>query len=265
MSDHEHHGGHDGHDHHAGGGAHEVDKMPSSRLFNLLFGLSGLTLLASIGVVQLFYRQVDSIRDTRDSKMSFQLAEYRKEMDELANGWSVVEMTDDDEVPADKGGKGVHEARRYQMPLAEARKRVLEQPQQYLKASRPYRGWTSRDANAPKPVPGQGAVPRNPMRVPSKGGVVPPAGAQPLPGVVPPVQPVPVPPAEAVDGKVPADGVPVDKGEGKAPAKGEGKAEAKASVEGGGKAEAKAGDKAEAKASANKGGGKAEAKAGDNE
>jgi hypothetical protein len=214
-------------------------------------------------VVQLFYRQVDSIRDTRDSKMSFQLAEYRKEMDELKNGWSVVEMTDDDEVPADKGGKGVHEARRYQMPLAEARKRVLEQPQQYLKASRPYRGWTSRDANAPKPVPGQGAVPRNPMRVPSKGGVVPPAGAQPLPRVVPPVQPVP--PAEAVDGKVPADGVPVDKGEGKAPAKGEGKAEAKASVEGGGKAEAKAGDKAEAKASANKGGGKAEAKAGDNE
>ena len=244
MSDHDKthdtHAGHDGHDAHGGGG-HEVDKMPSGRLFNLLFGLSALTLVACIGVVQLFYRQVDTIRDGRDAKVSFQLAEYRAEMDELKGG-RVVEMTDDDGVPATEGGRGVYETRHFQMPLADARKRVLEQPQ-LLKAGAPYRGWRNPDPNAPKPVAPVGPRPR-PMRPGADGKVVPLPGG---PGGV--VQPTPgakdrfdalLPPGEApVEGKAPAEGkAPV---EGKAPAKGEGKAEGKAPAKAPeGKAEGKA-------------------------
>jgi hypothetical protein len=161
MSDHKDHQDEHGHGDHHGAGAHEVDKMPSSRLFNLLFGLSALTLVACIGVVQLFYRQVDTIRDTRDAKVSFQLAEYRQEMDALKGGFA-IDMIDDDGVPEAEGGRGVHEVRRFQMPLADARKRVLEQPQQLLKASRPYRGWRNPDANAPKAVAPTGPMPRGP-------------------------------------------------------------------------------------------------------
>lgn len=241
MSDHDKtNGGHDDHDDHGGAG-HEVDKMPSGRLFNLLFGLSALTLVACIGVVQLFYRQVDTIRDTRDTKLSFQLAEYRQEMDELKSGYVVV-MMDDDGVPAAEGGRGVFEARHFQMPLAEARKRVLEQPQQLLKAARPYRGWRNPDANAPKSAP-TGPMPRNPMRPvpPPDGKVVPLPGAPGAPGgmgVQPVVPTAPGQPAQPVQpegaqpgagGKAPADapaeGKPANEGEGKSDAKkGEGKA-----------------------------------------
>ena len=88
MSLHDETNGHDDH----GGAGHEVDKMPSGRLFNLLFGLSALTLVACIGVVQLFYRQVDTIRDTRDTKVSFQLAEYRQQMGHVWLGFSRAQI-----------------------------------------------------------------------------------------------------------------------------------------------------------------------------
>jgi hypothetical protein len=229
MSDHDQtNGGHDDHAH--GGGGHEVDKMPSGRLFNLLFGLSGLTLVACIGVVQLFYRQVDSIRDTRDTRESFQLAEYRHEMDEIKGG-RVLEISDDDGVPAAEGGRGVFEAIRYQMPLAEARKRVLEQPQQLLKAGRPYRGWRNPDANAPKPVAPTGPMPRNPARPqPTRPGVDGQPG-----GMAQPV--VPGQPGGMAQPVVPVQ--PAQPGA-EAPAKGEGKAEAEAPAKGEGKPEAKA-------------------------
>lgn len=257
MSLHDETNGHDDH----GGAGHEVDKMPSGRLFNLLFGLSGLTLVACIGVVQLFYRQVDTIRDTRDTKVSFQLAEYRQQMDELKAG-QVVVMSDDDGVPAAEGGRGVFEARHFQMPLAEARKRVLEQPQQLLKAARPYRGWRNPDANAPKTPAGQG--PRNPMRPmpggPMPGGkVVPAPGAPGAPGAVLPgapaapggmgVQPVvptvpPGAPAQpGADGKAPA---PAD-----APAEGQPAKPAKPANKGGG-GEGKGETKSEGKAAESK-------------
>jgi hypothetical protein len=240
------HGGHadehGGHDDHHGVGAHEVDKMPSSRLFNLLFGLSGLTLVACIGVVQLFYRQVDTIKDTRDTKVSFQLAEYRAQMDGLRGGL-VLDMTDDDGIPAAEGGKGVHEERRYQMPLAEARKRVLEQPG-LLKAGKPANPrWRDPDANAPKPAMQVGPKPRPPARPPVQPGVDGrPAGVLP-PGAVPgqPGRPGAMVPAEApAEGKAPAKGE--GKAEGKAPGKGEGKA---------GKGEGKAEGKAPAEGKAN--------------
>ncbi|MCA9654930.1 MAG: hypothetical protein KC501_33750 [Myxococcales bacterium] len=203
MSDHEH-------DEHEGG--HEVDNMPSRKLFNLLFGLSALTLLACIGVVQLFNRQVDSIEHTRAGKMSFQLAEYRQEMDDIEKDWGVVRIKDDDGVPEAEGGKGPHEAVRYQMPLAEARKRVLESPDKYLKAQRPYRGGRNPDPNAP-------AAAARPMMPRAPGAAV-----QPRP-VAPTVLPAPVP-APAPEGAQPQPAAPAPKGaepnEGAAPAEGKG-------------------------------------------
>lgn len=169
MSDHEH-------DEH-GAGAHEVDNMPSRRLFNLLFGLSGLTLLACIGVVQLFNQQVESITDSRATKSSFQLDEYQAEMAEIEKGGRLI-INDDDGVPAGEGGKGPHEATRYQMPIADARKRMLEAPDKYLKAARPYRGWRPVDGDAGKAQPApKGAAPQ--IR---RGGR--PSGA--APGALPP-------------------------------------------------------------------------------
>jgi hypothetical protein len=241
-------GGHKGgpdqaHDDHGVGG-HEVDKMPSGRLFNLLFGLSALTLVACIGVVQLFYRQVDSIRDVRDTKQSFQLAEYRQEMDDVKGG-RVLEMTDDDGVPGAEGGRGVFETKRYQMPLAEARKRVLEQPQQLLKAGRPYRGWRNPDANAPKAIaPAKPRTPARPVPRPgvdgqpaAPGGMVPVVPVQPgNPGGM--VMPVPTPgqPGAPAEGKAPAPAEREGKAPAPAPAKREGKAEGKAPAPAEGKA-----------------------------
>lgn len=238
------------HDHAHGGGGHEVDKMPSGRLFNLLFGLSALTLVACIGVVQLFYRQVDSIRDVRDTKQSFQLAEYRQEMDDVKGG-RVLEMTDDDGVPAAEGGRGVFETTRYQMPLAEARKRMLEQPQQRLKAGARYKGWRNPDANAPKAVaPKMPVNPGRPMPRPGVDGQPAAPGGMGMVPIVPvqPGQPQPVQPAGA-EGKAPVPAVPA---EGKAPAKGEGKAEGKAPAPAEGKAPAKGEGKAEGKAAEGK-------------
>ncbi len=225
------------HDHDHDQGAHEVDNMPSQRLFKLLFGLSGLTLLACIGVVQLFNQQVNSIQATRATKVSFQLAEYQQEMEAITSDWGVVVIDDDDGVTAKLGGKGPHESKRYHMPLSEARKRVLDDPKTALKAGRPYRGWENPDPKAPKraarpprPRPGaRGARPgRQPTPVPARRPVAP-GGAAAVPGRPAPGGAVPAKPPEGKAPAKPAEGkAPAKPAEGKAPAKpAEGKAPAK--------------------------------------
>ncbi|MEM9459906.1 MAG: hypothetical protein AAGF11_37365 [Myxococcota bacterium] len=256
MSDQDH-----DHDHEHGDGAHEIDNMPSRRLFNILFGISALTLLACIGVVQLFYSQVKSMQGARHEKESFQLAEYRQEMKDLREQWGPVWMTDDDGVPAQERGKGVHEAQRFHMPLAEARKRVLAEPGKALKAGRAYRGWRNPDPKAPKaaakPNPrGAARAPARGARMPLQPGVRPGAkpGAQPVAprprGAAspagagqPPVKGA-VAPGKGPTGAAGAKPNPIPspaKPEGKAPAKPEGKAPAKAPAKPEGKAPAKAG------------------------
>ncbi len=236
------------HDHDHDQGAHEVDNMPSRRLFRLLFGLSGLTLLACIGVVQLFNQQVSSIRATRATQVSFQLAEYKQEMEAITSDWGVVVIDDDDGVPTKLNGKGPHEDTRYHMPLTEARKRVLDDPKTALKAARAYPNWVNVDPNAPKAKPrtrrplgprGAKRPGRQPVRVPAQGrpGAAPgrpapggaavpgrPAPGGPKPGAAPAGVPTPAP-----SGKPPAEGkAPAKPAEGKAPAKpAEGKAPAK--------------------------------------
>jgi len=235
MSDHDH----DDHDHGAAG--HEIDKMPSRKLFNLLFGLSALTLVACIGVVQLFYQQVSSITDARNAKVSFKLTEYRTEMEDLRENWGPVWLTDDDGVSVKQRGKGVHEAKRFQMPLAEARKRVLESPDKFLKAAPAYRSWPNPDPKAPKvdprgrrpqpgargarPTPGARPMPIKPGARPVP-GIKPPAGAAPAgakpaaPAGAKPGAPAGAKPAAPAEGKAPAKPA----NDGKAPAKPEGKA-----------------------------------------
>ena len=221
MSD-AHHDDHhdDGHGEHEG--AHEIDKMPNSRLFNLLFSLSALTLLACIGVVQLFNRQVEQISDARGKDASFQLQAYRDEQAQIGGSWGRVIMLDDDGVPTDRGGTGPREAERAHMPIAEARRRVLADPK-LLAAQPKYPGWQDRDP-AKQPVPGQPAAapvqvrPGRPMPGAMPGGAprgVRPQGGAPMPAErpAPGARPVPVP----TEGKAPPKGAPAD---GKAPAEG---------------------------------------------
>ena len=68
------------HEHHDHGGGHEIDRMPNSRLFNLLFGLSALTLLAGVGVVQLFNMQVRALEDHRGAEPGFRIALHQKDL-----------------------------------------------------------------------------------------------------------------------------------------------------------------------------------------
>ena len=90
---HDAHHDHGAHDPDLEAGGHEIDKMPNARLFNLLFGLSALTLLACIGVIQLFNYQVEAIEETRGEAGSFRVEAYRDEMRKQADGWGKVEVT----------------------------------------------------------------------------------------------------------------------------------------------------------------------------
>lgn len=120
------------HEHEVAG--HEIDKMPNRRLFNLLFGLSALILLASIGVVQLFNLQVADIEGRRARMGSFQLAEYEAQMDAVAKGRGTVMVREYD-------GK---EAPRTYIPIAEAKQKLLDNPE-LLKARAPYAAWRNTD------------------------------------------------------------------------------------------------------------------------
>jgi hypothetical protein len=146
MADkHDDHHGHGAHEHEGG---HEIDKMPNARLFNLLFGLSALTLLACIGVIQLFNYQVEAIEESRGEAGSFRVEAYRDEMRKQAEGWGKIEIkeTDDNTV-----------TERFYMPLSEAKKKVLDSPES-LKAAPTYRGWKSSDEQAPAAAAPTGAA-----------------------------------------------------------------------------------------------------------
>jgi hypothetical protein len=146
--DHSHdHAAHDEHD-----GGHEIDKMPNTRLFNLLFGLSGLTLLACIGVIQLFNYQVDAIEESRGEVGSFRIEGYREEMRKQVDGWGKVDVKETDDNTVSK---------KFYMPLSQAKKKVIDDPK-LLNAAPAYPGWKTSDeqapAVAPTPTPGRGDV-----------------------------------------------------------------------------------------------------------
>ncbi|PRP98314.1 hypothetical protein ENSA5_30470 [Enhygromyxa salina] len=67
------------HGHHDPGG-HELDAVNTKLLFRLLFGLTGLTLLACIAVVQWFYSQRRELDNRHAVEGSFQLQQYQGKM-----------------------------------------------------------------------------------------------------------------------------------------------------------------------------------------
>jgi hypothetical protein len=125
VSEHDH-----DHEHEHERGGHEVDKMPNARLFNLLFGLSFLVLLSSIGVIQLFNMQVKGIEQSRAQQVSFRLLEYRDEMSKVLGSHGSITVLDE----------GGVERPAHHMPIAEARRRVLENPE-LLGGAPKFRGW----------------------------------------------------------------------------------------------------------------------------
>lgn len=191
------HDDHGDHGHEPGG--HEIDKMPNARLFNLLVGLTILTVVACIGVIQLFNLQVRGIEDERASKESFRLKAYWDEQNSLRNSFGRVIITDDDGLqprPEDPKqidrtktyGEGPHRATIKRMPIDQAKATVLEDDGA-MKAARAYPGWTDPDAEWRKshdietPAQGQPQIRR-----------VPPGAPQPgRPGGAAPGRPVPQP------------------------------------------------------------------------
>ena len=117
-----HGAGHDAHD----VGGHEIDSMPNRRLFNLLFGLSALTLLCCIGLIQVFNSQAAKIAEERAQEGSFLLRDYQQEMDEVGGSYAPAE-----------GGK-------FRIPHEKAKQLVVSDPSR-LQAFPPPEGWVHPD------------------------------------------------------------------------------------------------------------------------
>ena len=122
MSDHE------TNEHHDEPGGHELDVMPNRHLFNLVAILTVLTLLACIELINIFNDQTREIGLERANKGSFLLAEYRKEMREVVEGYG----------PTTEPGK-------FFVPHARAKELVLKDPSRF-RAAEPPEGWVSPDA-----------------------------------------------------------------------------------------------------------------------
>lgn len=213
MTDHNH----DSHGQHAGG--HEVDQPPTRELFNIIWGLSALTLLSLATCVQLFNNQARDLTSERGKDGSFVLQQYRKDMETRTRGSGEDTLTD---------ATGKITARYNYIPLASARELILSKPEK-LGAFPPPAGWVHPDdiasggqgaappAPAPTPVPTPptdgAAVPAVPIDGAAPTGTVPtgtPTGAAPA-GTVAPVgtppagtPPVGTPPAIAPAGTPPA-------------------------------------------------------------
>ncbi len=176
------HGAHDHDDHGHGEAGHEIDKMPNARLFNLLFGLSALTLVACIGVIQLFNMQVASIESERAAQGSYQLAAYRDEMKKQLEGTGSTVV-----VEADGSKTTLHFG-----PVAQARKAVLDDPGR-LKAAKTYPGWKTADDQAPASAQ-QAAAPEPRVRTPRGPQGAAPAQPKKAPGDAAPADAPPAAP-----------------------------------------------------------------------
>ena len=192
MSDHDH-----DHEHERGG--HEIDKLPNARLFNLLFGLSALVLVSSIGVVQLFNMQVAGIEKARAKQISFRLQEYRDEMNRVQSSWGQATVLEEN------GQQTVL----HHMPLAEARQRVLQKPE-LLGAAPKYRGWDSSGAGKAIAAEQEKFKAAMPPAVPSRRIPTEPEGEQPAGDAPAGEQPAEEKPAEQPAGDAPAGEQPAE-------------------------------------------------------
>ncbi len=146
-------------------GAHEIDKMPAGRLFNILGGLSVLTLALCLGVIQMFNQQVKNIEGQRAKAGSFTQLAYQEEMTGVADGFGRYAF--------DKEGK---EVTRFFVPVANAQKQVIDDPK-LLAGARPGRTWAKSGTatkikewgGLPKPKPPAKA--EAPTKVPAQAAV----------------------------------------------------------------------------------------------
>jgi len=172
MSDHNN----NAHGQHSGG--HEVDSPPTRELFNIIWGLSALTLLSLVTCVQLFNNQARDLNTERGKEGSYVLQDYRKDQETRTRGSGQDSVTD-------ATGKVV--ARYNYIPLASARELVLSKPEK-LGAFPPPAGWVHPDdiasggqGGAP-PVPPPAPAPTDGAPAPTDGAAVPvPADGQPAP------------------------------------------------------------------------------------
>lgn len=172
MSDHNN----NAHGQHSGG--HEVDSPPTRELFNIIWGLSALTLLSLVTCVQLFNNQARDLNTERGKDGSYVLQDYRKDQETRTRGSGQDSVTD-------ATGKVV--ARYNYIPLASARELVLNKPEK-LGAFPPPAGWVHPDdiasggQGAAPPVPPPAPAPTDGAPAPTDGAAVPvPADGQPAP------------------------------------------------------------------------------------
>lgn len=173
------------------GPGHEVDSPPTKELFNIVWGLGGLTLLSIATCAQLFYQQERDIAEERGKESSYQLVAYKDEMHKRATGNGVVEFKD---------SNGAVIKQRFR-PLDAARAEVLSKPEA-LKAAAAPPGWIHPDDIA---AGGQGGTP-----APANPGTPAPAGVGTVPadGQPPPAGTLPHPLGEPA--QLPAGTGPVD-------------------------------------------------------
>jgi hypothetical protein len=128
-------------------GAHEIDKMPYARLFNLLVGLSVLTLLSCIGVIQIFNLQVRQITEeyALEGQKASMLTDYRADAAQVGGGYGRFEF--------ELEGKAEE---RFFVPVQAAKKQVLDDPK-LLQGIGSYRGWD--DSPVGKQIKDWGGIP----------------------------------------------------------------------------------------------------------
>jgi len=125
SADHDHGDDHGEHE----AGAHELDEMPNGRLFNLLIGLSAVTFVASVAVVQLVNAQYESILHARNLYGSSTHRAYLSEMRSIADGYGKVAMRE-----------GTETREVYYVPVTKAKEEVLRDRNR-LSALPAYPGW----------------------------------------------------------------------------------------------------------------------------
>lgn len=113
---------------------HELDAPNSRALFNIVWGLSAVTLLAIATCVQLFNQQRDALVEEQGS--SYRLQDYRQEMAQKTQKAGETEIKTAD-------GKTL-EVLKY-IPLTQAKIQLLRNPQMALKADVPPQGWSHPD------------------------------------------------------------------------------------------------------------------------
>lgn len=101
-------------------GGHEHDEPDWKRLFAILVVLGILTVITSIGVLQLFNWQARAVEEETTSEVSQALIDYEAQMQQVTTGYAAIDRA----------------AGKYRVPVDQAARLVLQDPAR-LKAGPP--------------------------------------------------------------------------------------------------------------------------------